>query len=58
MRDLDAPILVCLFAFLIAMVYGAYNVEEKIYDEIVLPVWPTAATGLPMERWGSGIRCP
>ena len=56
MKDLDAPILVCLFAFLMAMIYGAYTVEEEIYEEIVLPVWPTSATGVPMERWGSGIR--
>ena len=56
MKAIDAPILVCLFALLMAMIYGAYTVAEKIYEEIVLPVWPTAATGLPMERWGSGIR--
>jgi len=55
-RDIDAPILVCLFALLLAMIYGAYTVDEKIYEEIVLPVWPTSATGVPMERWGSGIR--
>ena len=56
MKDIDAPILVCLFAFLMAMIYGAYTVDEKIYEEVVLPVWPMASTGVPMERWGSGIR--
>ena len=56
MRDIDKPILVCLIALLLAMVYGAYNVDEKVYEEVVLPVWPMASTGVPMERWGSGIR--
>jgi len=56
MRDIDKPILVCLIALLLAMVYGSYDAEEKIYEEIVLPVWPMSSTGIPMERWGSGIR--
>ena len=56
MRDIDKPILVGLIALLLAMIYGAYTVDEKVYEEIVLPVWPTSSTGIPMERWGSGIR--
>ena len=56
MRDIDKPILVGLIALLLAMIYGAYTVDEKVYEEIVLPVWPTSATGVPIERWGSGIR--
>ena len=57
MKDLDAPILVCLFAFLMALVYSVYFVEEKKnYREIRLPIWLKIETGVPLKKWGSGIR--
>ena len=56
MKEMDSAIIGCLFALFIALIYGAYHVDEKVFNEISLPVWPTAAAGVPMERWGSGIR--